>query len=120
MKQNMKRANEAQAVIYVRECVGEVGNGVLEMPSQETLCREYAKQNGYEVVGIFRDTWDDCVDIQRNGLEFLLDLVSECDIVTVIVAEKGVLPKSLRELGYDYEVLEERGVKFIVAEGKNA
>ncbi|MEM1350931.1 MAG: recombinase family protein [Pseudomonadota bacterium] len=68
--------NKPQAIIYCRvSSKGQETDGH-GLESQESRCRQYAKNNGYEVVSVFPDTKSGGGDfVQRPGMVALLSLI---------------------------------------------
>jgi len=116
----MKKNKSKYAVIYVRQKAAEAPDVSKEIAERERACRQYAKQQGFQVLGIFRDVYDDEIELGRTGLEFMLDFISDEGPHAVIVHEEDSLPENFREYGYASDVLHTLGVKLLCVSAEGA
>jgi site-specific DNA recombinase len=66
LKKNISREGKIYAIIYCRVSSEKQKNEGHGLDSQETRCRQYAKQKGYEVVEVFRDSFTGGGDFMRR------------------------------------------------------
>ena|SRR3989344_7241871 len=101
------------AVIYVRQSAMESPEISDTSAEQEIECRRYAKEQGYRVVGIFRDIFDEEIEIERVGFELMLDFIADGGLHAVIVGGSDPFPEDLQQYGYDRELLQALGMKLL-------
>lgn len=106
------------AVIYTRQLAAEAPDISDEVAMQEMTCRRYARQHGYKVVGIFRDVHAEEVEIERVGLELMINFVSDGGIEAVIVYGPEELPENLQRYGYGPDPLLDRGMRLLRADAQ--
>src|SRR3989344_47583 len=101
------------AVIYVRQRAAELPEISEKIGEQERSCRKYAKEHGYRVVGIFRDIFDEEIDIERVGFELMLGFIADGGLHAVIVDGSDPFPEDLQQYGYDRELLQTLEMKLL-------
>jgi len=116
----MKKNKSEYAVIYVRQKAAESPDISKEIAERERVCRQFAMQQGYRIVGIFRDVYDDEIELGRSGLEFMLDFISDEGPHAVIVHEEDSLPENFQEYGYASDVLHTLGVNLLCVSAEGA
>ena len=63
------------AIIYIRVSTTEQAETGYSLKSQEELCLEYAKRNGYEVSKIFIEKGESAKTINRTALKEMLEYI---------------------------------------------
>src|SRR3989338_6328834 len=101
------------AVIYVRQPAMESPEISDTAEEQEIECRRYAKEHGYRIVGIFRDIFDEEIDIERVGFKLMLDFLADGGLHAVIVDGSDPFPEDLQRYGYDRELLQTLEMKLL-------
>lgn len=81
-----------KAVIYLRTAGAEVSAKGGALVAQEARCRDYARQQGYEVASVFHDMGSGTI-MPRPGLDKVLDFLSQkrAESPIVIVDSMSVL-----------------------------
>ena len=64
-----------KAYIYARVSTEEQAEEGKSIETQEKLCRDWAKNNNYIILGIYKDEGKSATSLNRPGLQ---DLLSKC------------------------------------------
>jgi DNA invertase Pin-like site-specific DNA recombinase len=94
------------AVIYAR--VSNMGEVRHSLANQQSICREYCKREGLEVIKIFSENeapWPH----QRNGLSHVLEYCRKNKPVALIVADTTRISRSKKYLKYFSDKLSKFG-----------
>jgi DNA invertase Pin-like site-specific DNA recombinase/uncharacterized Zn finger protein (UPF0148 family) len=87
-----------KALIYCRVSTEEQAEKGYSLDAQEKFCRNYAKNNGYEVLAVYRDEGKSATSFNRPALQ---DLLSKCQqdqsIDALIVQETDRLARNTKD-----------------------
>jgi len=102
------------ALIYCRVSTEEQAEQGYSLDAQEKFCREFAKNNGYEITGVFRDEGRSGTNLDRPALK---DLLAKCQedksIGALIVQETDRLARNTKDHLTIKALLQKSGVKII-------
>ena len=79
------QGNSARAAIYVRVSTASQEDDGTSLETQEARCRRYATEHGYQIVGLFSDTWTAAEYRQRPELSALRERI-RAGLVDVMLA----------------------------------
>src|SRR5919202_6625 len=100
-----------RAVLYVRVSTDEQARSGYSLAQQLEALREYATQEGYEVLEEVTDPGESGASLERPGMDRVRDLVAEGDISVVLAQDRD---RFAREPAYHYLLrreFEEHGTK---------
>lgn len=104
----MKLSKKAtQAKIYVR------GNEPLDIEMQILDCKEYAENKGYEVGEIYIDEKKTGSNMNREGLQTMLNDLVDGDVVLVAKPEK--LSRNVEDFLHIGKTIENKGAKLTIS-----
>lgn len=89
-----------KAVGYVRVSTEEQAREGLSLAAQEEKIRAYCTAKGWRLVRIYRDEGFSGKDLNRPGLQSLIQDLRNNGIEAVVVAKLDRLTRSVRDLGY--------------------
>ena len=89
-----------KAVGYVRVSTEEQAREGLSLDAQEEKIRAYCTAKGWRLVRIYRDEGFSGKDLNRPGLQSLIQDLRNNGIEAVVVAKLDRLTRSVRDLGY--------------------
>jgi len=103
-----------KALIYCRVSTEEQAQEGYSLETQEKYCREFAKNNGYKVVGVYHDKGKSGTTLDRPALKDLLSKVQEDkSFGAVIVQETDRLARNTKDHLTIKALLQKAGVKLI-------
>lgn len=110
-QQNKRQRTSKKAVIYTRVSSKEQAEGNNSLQWQLSLCNDYAKKNGYEVVNYFGGTHESAKTEDRKQYKAMLDYVSKSkDVTSIIVYAMDRFGRSGGESIAVVEMLRKKGI----------
>ena len=101
-----------RAVIYVRD--NRLENEEDSIESQLLECQMYAEQQGLDIVDIYRDLGDGCIDCgRRDELRCMLDDADTHSFDVVLVAETACISLCFFELYFVFKRLQKNRIEVI-------
>lgn len=102
------------ALIYCRVSTEEQAREGYSLDAQERFCRTYAEQNGFRVLGTYRDEGKSGTSLDRPALKDLLDRCQREDrIDTILVQETDRLARNTKDHLTIKAILKKAGVRLI-------
>lgn len=102
------------ALIYCRVSTEEQAEKGYSLEAQEKFCREFAQNNGHEVVGVFRDEGRSGTTLDRPALK---DALSRCQqdksVKALLIQETDRLARNTKDHLTIKSLLRKAGVKII-------
>jgi site-specific DNA recombinase len=103
-----------RALIYCRVSTEEQAQEGYSLETQEKYCRQFAKNNGYRIVGVYRDEGRSGTTLDRPALKDLLSRVQqEQSINALVVQETDRLARNTKDHLTVRALLQKAGVRFI-------
>jgi len=103
-----------KALIYCRVSTEEQAQEGYSLEAQEKYCRQFARNTGYEVVGVYRDEGKSGTNLDRPALKDLLSKVQEeKSINALIVQETDRLARNTKDHLTIRALLQKAGVRLI-------
>lgn len=104
----------SNALIYCRVSTEEQAQQGYSPETQEKYCRQFTENNGYKVVGVYRDEGRSGTTLDRPSLKDLLSRVQqEKSIAAVVVQETDRLARNTKDHLTVRALLQKAGVRLI-------
>jgi len=101
------------AVGYVRVSTLEQATEGLSLANQEAKIKAFAMAKDWDLIGIFRDEGISAKDLNREGIQEVIQGCYRHEFDVVIIYKLDRLTRSVRDLGYlTQDVFEKTGVDF--------
>lgn len=111
---NKQKLDSKKAVIYTRVSSKEQADGNNSLQWQLSLCNEYAKKNGYEVVHYFGGTHESAKTEDRKQYQAMLEFVNKSkDVTSIIVYAMDRFGRSGGESIAVVEMLRKNGINVL-------
>jgi len=102
-----------RAVGYLRVSTVEQASEGLSLANQEAKIKAFAMAKDWELIGIYRDEGVSAKDLNRDGIQQVIQGCKHHDFDVVIIYKLDRLTRSVRDLGYlTQDVFEKTGVDF--------
>ena len=102
-----------RAVGYLRVSTLEQASEGLSLANQEAKIKAFATAKDWDLIGIFRDEGISAKDLNRDGIQQVIQGCHRHEFDVVIIYKLDRLTRSVRDLGYlTQDVFEKNGVDF--------
>ena len=102
-----------RAIGYIRVSTDKQADKGLSLDAQSEKIRAMAVVHGTELADVIVDAGESAKNLDRPGMERILDLVRGGEVDTVIVAKLDRLTRSVRDLADLLEVFQRKGVSLV-------
>lgn len=102
-----------RAIGYIRVSTDKQADTGLSLQAQREKLRAMAVVHGTELADIIVDAGESAKNLDRPGMERILDLVRGGEVDTVIVAKLDRLTRSVRDLADLLELFQRKGVSLV-------